>query len=172
MARRFDEVYAHEGREVYGYLCRLTGDPARAEELCQETFLRYFRQEAELVALNGSLRFWLIRVATRLGLDDLRRRTRWRRLVPHLRPRPPAAGADAACASADLEARIRAEVERLDPPVRAAFLLRAHHALGFREIGDALGISERAAKDRFRRARERLRATLAHLREETPHDLR
>ena len=52
---------------------------------------------------------------------------------------------------------------RLEPELRATFLLRAHHGLPFRAVAEALGISERAAKDRFRRTRDQLARRLSHL---------
>jgi DNA-directed RNA polymerase specialized sigma24 family protein len=66
----------------------------------------------------------------------------------------------------DLDAFVRAEVGRLDPPHRATFLLHAHHGLTFPQVADVLGISESGAKQRYRRAREHLAKSLAHLLEE------
>ena len=156
----FDEVYARYGAEVHAYLARLTGDGWTADEICQETFLRYLAHERELVGSNGSLGAWLYRVATNLSIDRLRRRAR-----SPLRTAGTANTADRECAppSADVEAVIRREVERLEPALRATFLLRAHHGLSFRHVAEALGISERAAKARFRKTRDRLARRLAHL---------
>ena len=39
----FETVYRRYGPPVHAYLARLTGDPLAAEELCQETFVRYLR---------------------------------------------------------------------------------------------------------------------------------
>lgn len=62
MERSFDDVYAEYGGEVHGYLARLLGDAWAADEVCQETFVRFLARERELIALNGSLRPWLCRV--------------------------------------------------------------------------------------------------------------
>ncbi len=156
----FAEVYARHAADLHAYLVRLVGDPAAADELGQETFVRFLEHPPTAATQNGHLGPWLFRVATNLGLDRLRRR-RGRPLLEEPAGRAGEAG-DAAEAR-DLERRIREEVAALAPELRAAFLLRAHHALPYAEIGRALGVSERAAKARFRRARDRLSGRLGPL---------
>ncbi|MGH7163026.1 MAG: RNA polymerase sigma factor, partial [Planctomycetota bacterium] len=70
----FEAVYRDHARAVHGYLVRMTGDPWTADELCQETFVRYLRHQRSLHGANGSLPTWLFRVATNLVLDARRRR--------------------------------------------------------------------------------------------------
>ncbi|MDJ0974719.1 MAG: RNA polymerase sigma factor [Planctomycetota bacterium] len=169
MEQPFDEVYTSYGAEVHAYLARLLGNAASAEEVCQETFVRYLAHEDALAGLNGELRPWLYRVATNLGIDRLRRRkTRKARVeldTPGARCRrkqtdEPDAG------DLDLEACIRREIDLLPPDLRATFLLRAHHALPYRDVARALMISERAAKARFKKTRELLAHRLRHLLDE------
>ena len=164
MARSFDEIYDHHGGPIFAYLSRLTGDAWVAEELCQETFLRYLANRPSPERLNGSLGPWLYRVATNLAIDRLRRLTRGRKT--NAVPVRPTSGNGSSPDGRDLEARLRAEIGRLPPDLRAAFLLRAHHGLPYRTVAQALGVSERAAKDRFRRGRDLLRGRLSHLIEE------
>jgi len=154
----FDEVYARYGRAVHAYLARLTGDAAAAEELSQETFLRYVRKERTLLEANGHLRGWLFRVATNVGIDHLRRR----RGAP-LGAEPAARPDGPPLETRDLGTRVRAELEGLAPDLRGAFLLRAHHELPYAEVAAAFGITERAAKERFRKVRDLLARRLAHL---------
>ncbi len=63
----------------------------------------------------------------------------------------------------DLGRRVRREIDVLPAELRATFLLRAHHELTYAQIGAATGVSERAAKDRFRRGRDLLLKRLAPL---------
>ena len=61
---------AHAGA-VWGYVMRLTGDHARAEDIVQETMLRAWRHDlADGEA--GSARAWLYTVARNLVVDDAR----------------------------------------------------------------------------------------------------
>jgi len=166
MARAFDAVYDEYGRAVRAYLGRLTGDAWVAEELTQETFFRYLAHRDALRNANGSLGSWLYRVATNLAFDRRRRRK-----TEPLEAEPPAAVPDAAeCAETrDLGERVRAEVAALPEELRAAFLLRAHHELPYHDVAEAMGVTERAAKDRFRRARDLLARRLRPIfREDRP----
>lgn len=160
MADEFESVYRQYGRPVYAYVARLTGDAWLAEETTQETFVRYLRHRKNLAQSNGSLGTWLFRVATNIVRDRFRRR----RPEP-LSHEPADRAADGALLSEarDLDARVRGEVERLPDDLRAVFLLRAHHELTYARVAEALEISERSAKERFRLAREILAHRLGPL---------
>ena len=60
--RAFDEVYGRYAGMVYGLALRLSGNPAEAEDLTQEVFLRIYRH---LSGFRGgsSLKTWVYRVA-------------------------------------------------------------------------------------------------------------
>lgn len=164
MAEAFERIYRDYGRPVHAYLARLTGDAWIAEELCQETFLRYLRHRGRIHGRNGTVGAWLFRVATNLARDRRRKRH-----PEPLRHEPPAAEPDgcAVAAARDRDARVRHEVERLPPELREVFLLRAHHEFTYGKAAEALEISERTAKERFRRAREILAHRLGrYLRED------
>lgn len=67
-------LQAHAG-PVRGRLARLTGDHALAEDLWQDTALRAWAKAPRDVP-EAVLAAWLHRTATRLGIDELRRRGR------------------------------------------------------------------------------------------------
>jgi RNA polymerase sigma factor (sigma-70 family) len=66
----FNEHWAH----VYRVLLRLVGDPAEAEDLALETFLRLYQRQPASPNGAGEFNFggWLHRVATNLGLHSIR----------------------------------------------------------------------------------------------------
>ncbi|HEY3344779.1 MAG TPA: sigma-70 family RNA polymerase sigma factor [Anaerolineaceae bacterium] len=67
----FDEQFLAYWAPVYRLLVRLVGDPAEAEDLTLETFLRLYRRPpapGDGFNLGG----WLNRVATNLGLHSIR----------------------------------------------------------------------------------------------------
>jgi len=73
-ARAFEQVFLEHWGHVYRVLLRLVGDPAEAEDLALETFLRLYQRppaedpQGEALNLGG----WLHRVATNLGLHSIR----------------------------------------------------------------------------------------------------
>ncbi len=69
-------------RRIWGLCYRMTGVAADADELVQETFVRALESGRGL--LGPDLERWLVRVATNLSLDRLRRRRRRRYIGPWL----------------------------------------------------------------------------------------
>jgi RNA polymerase sigma-70 factor, ECF subfamily len=66
----FEDLFLEHWSHVYRLLVRLVGDPAEAEDLALETFLRlYQRPPAQMDERLGG---WLHRVATNLGLHSIR----------------------------------------------------------------------------------------------------
>ena len=74
-SRGFEALFLEHWASVYRTLRRLVGDPAEAEDLALEAFLRLYRhnqKKPEVENAGG----WLYRVATRLGLNSIRDRQR------------------------------------------------------------------------------------------------
>jgi RNA polymerase sigma-70 factor (ECF subfamily) len=131
----------------------------RVEDLVQETFVRVLR------ALSGfdpagpaTLSTWILTIATRLALNELRRPE-----LAELAEEPAAPGGERADARAErrrLAAAIQAAVAALPEAQRAVFVLREYHDLDYGEIAAALEIDLGTVKSRLARARGALRASL------------
>jgi len=149
-------------RPVFALLSRMLSPVARrdlVEDLAQDTFLRAFRAlPAFDRAGPGRLSSWLLTIATRLALDELRQR---RPTVEPLRAAElQATGASGPDRRLLGEAVTRA-VERLSPDHRAVILLREVHGLAYEEVAAALAISLGTVRSRLSRARAELRAALS-----------
>jgi len=148
-------------RPVFALLSRMLSPVARrdlVEDLAQDTFLRAFRALASFDrAASGRLSSWLLTIATRLALDELRRRR-----VPAEALQPVHFQA-AAPAGPDrrLLAGLTRAVEALSPDHRAVILLREVHGLDYEEIAAALAISVGTVRSRLSRARAELRTALS-----------
>jgi RNA polymerase sigma-70 factor (ECF subfamily) len=147
---------------VFAMLGRMLGDTGPVEDLAQETFLRVFR------ALPGfrpagpaRLSSWILTIATRLALDELRRR-RPRDLDDRI-DELPAIELDLADRHA-LGTALEAAIAALPVAHRATFLLRELHGLEYRAIADTLQIDIDSVKSRLFRARAALQQALAPLR--------
>ncbi|MEO1173484.1 MAG: sigma-70 family RNA polymerase sigma factor, partial [Myxococcota bacterium] len=104
---------------------------------------------------NARLSTWLLTIATRTALDQLRRNRR------RDGEEPPEAFAeprlDARFDAARLRDRVMAEMAALPDDQRAALVLRAFHDLDYPEIAAALEVEVGTVKSRIGRAREALR---------------
>lgn len=149
-------------RPVLALLSRMLSPVARrdrVEDLAQETFLRAFEALASFDRTrSGRLSSWLLTIATRLALDELRRR--------RSPPDPVHAVHFHATATRGPDHRLINEilsraVAALSPDHRAVILLREVHGLDYEEIAAALAISPGTVRSRLSRARAELRAALA-----------
>jgi RNA polymerase sigma-70 factor, ECF subfamily len=143
---------------------RLTGTVADAEDIVQEAWLRWDRQDAVIT----DLRAWLTTVVSRLGLDRLRSAAHRREAYTgNWLPEPVVTGftnspdTDPLAAVVALEdARFAAMVvlERLNPDQRVAFVLHDGFDVPFAEVAQVLGINEATARQLASRARKALTA--------------
>jgi RNA polymerase sigma-70 factor, ECF subfamily len=140
---------------------RLTGTVADAEDIVQEAWLRWDKQDK---AITDS-RAWLTTVVSRLGLDRLRSAAHRRETYTgNWLPEPVVTGFDSAdplsAVVAREDARFAAMVvlERLNPDQRVAFVLHDGFAVPFAEVADVLGTNEAAARQLASRARKALSA--------------
>src|SRR5262249_40372196 len=69
----FEAFFQARHRAIFAYLWRMTCEEEAANDLCQETFLRAWRQFERLRRYDRP-DAWLLRVATNLALNHLRRR--------------------------------------------------------------------------------------------------
>jgi len=147
--RAFRRHYA----QVYRFVRRRTGDHDRAEELTQQVFAD---AAASLRDSPAPTLAWLYTVAKRRFADEARRQS-VRASAPPLAVVDGGASRDY---GRDVAAALRGCLERLPEGQRQVVLLKLVRGARFAEIGTALGVSEDAAKMRFVRALEALRADL------------
>jgi RNA polymerase sigma-70 factor (ECF subfamily) len=151
-------VERHLGRLV-GMAGRLLGDPADAEDVAQEAFLRLWRQAGRWRA-EAPLGHWLVKVAYNLSMDRLRRR-RGIALESVPEPADPAPSPARAAHAGEMAAAVAAALAELPERQRAAIHLA--HLEGFTnpETAAALGCSVEAVESLLARARRALRGNLA-----------
>ena len=147
-------------------LVRLTGDPALAEDLAQETFVKAYRAIGK-TSRDLRVAAWLHRIASNACLDVLRRRQRLRWLPwdgpkhDHLLVSDPADDPERAAVGAEARAAVRRALAAVSPRHRRALTLREYEGLSCAEISQVMGLSRAAVKSLLFRARLELRAVYA-----------
>lgn len=141
-----------------GVAYRILGSVADAEDVVQETWLRWSEVDHAKVTEPKA---YLIRVTTNLAIDRLRRvRARREAYVGPWLPEPIITTADAAerAELADsVELALLVVLETLSPLERAVFVLREAFGLPHAEIAEVVGRGEPAVRQLARRAREHVR---------------
>ncbi|MFN2566237.1 MAG: RNA polymerase sigma factor [Gemmatimonadaceae bacterium] len=129
-----------------------SGAGADVEELVQDTFVRAF---GSLDTFRGAslLRTWLFTIERRLLLDR-RRAARRRAADVELDESHLATSHDAldALVADESRQRLRLAVGRLSPTQREVFTLRVGEGLSYKEIAEAVGTTEGAARVHYHNA--------------------
>lgn len=132
-------------------ICRALGSGDDVEDLVQETYIRAMRS---MVTYRGDapVRAWLMSVARHVCADDVRRRTRRRRLIDRLTAQLEEATVDPPdLTTEDL-------VGRLGHDRREALLLTQQVGLSYEEAAQVLGCPIGTVRSRVARARIDLQA--------------
>jgi len=150
--------------ELYTMALRLTGNPADAADVVQETFTRAFRS---LPKLRGpTVRAWLFRVAVNCAHDVHRLRSR--RPVEPLEDGEgrvldlpdPGLGPEATALQRERADAVRQALVGLPHDFRVAVVLRDVNQLSYEEMAEALSVPLGTVKSRISRARALLAAAL------------
>jgi len=166
----FRALFDKYTRPMVAFCHRFVRDPARAEELAQDVFLKVHRS-AEGWRPAASFRSWLYRIASNHCLNELRRgeyaarRARDRRedgapVDPDALPGGGATPEEAAQGAA-LSRAVEALLGSLPEKQRAAFVLCRFEGMGYEEIAETLETSVSAVKSLIHRATVSAAAALA-----------
>lgn len=158
----FGVLVDQETAVIYRACLRILGRPLDAEDVTQEAFLIAFRSIRGFRG-DGSLRGWLLRIATRQSFRRLSQRrptaeldTVGEPLLADYRTEP-----TRVAVAAEERREIRAAVARLPEPYREVVALRFFGELSLADVADATGRPLNTVKTHLRRGLERLRPIVA-----------
>jgi len=169
LVRRFE-------RPVLSLILRMVQDPAQAEDLAQESFVKAFRNLHQYDP-RRKLASWLFKIAHNTTIDHLRRRNPQtvaleengthaedggepRKLTETLRASEDAAP-DRVIERAQLVAGLEAAIAELRPRYREVLLLRFREELSYQEIAEVTGLPMGTVKIHLHRARKQLAEAMA-----------
>jgi RNA polymerase sigma-70 factor (ECF subfamily) len=178
--RAFEVLVSRHRKPVFSFILRFVREPAQAEDMLQETFLRVVKS-ADAYERQAKFTTWLFTIARNLCVDASRR-AKHRRAASLDAPPPGAdgasgkstlgdlvasdgAGVDRQVIGRQLQVRMKEAIEALPDEQREIFLLREVADLQFNEIAEIVGCPENTVKSRMRYALEKLREALAEYRD-------
>jgi RNA polymerase sigma-70 factor (ECF subfamily) len=145
---------------LFGIAYRMLGSRADAEDILQETYLRWLESNPSDLR---STEAWLATIVARLCIDRMRSAKTERETYigpwlpePLVAASPPSPDRAAELAS-DISIAFLTLLERLAPEERAAFLLHEVFDFDYPEISQTLGKNEAACRQIVHRARQRVR---------------
>ncbi len=171
----FEQLVRSYDQNVLRMANNLLHSEEDARDVYQEVFLRVYRNLPKF-RFDCAFSTWLYRIVSNLCLDQLRKRkTR--------REEAPAVGSDGSevdrfqflpekradvdpqrrLMSAEVNARVQDNLEKLTPRERLVFEMRHFQGMRLKSIGESLGVTEEAAKNCLFRATQKMRTALGDL---------
>ncbi len=142
----FDELYEHYEAPIYGFCLRFLSDADSAADAFQEVFMRVV-DSRDSYQPRERFRSWVFTVARRVCVDRVRERVH--------EPLESARGIREGRSPYE-QIDDRDEVERalsvLTPEQREVLLLHRYHGFSYGEIGEMVGATEAAVKQKTYRA--------------------
>jgi RNA polymerase sigma-70 factor (ECF subfamily) len=160
--------------ELYAYAMVLTRNPAEAEDLVQETYVRGLKAMGSL-RVDSSVKSWLFTILRNIWLNQLRGRRNGPEMIE--------VDVDASTANIAVETpkdphalylskmeheQVREAIEQLPVEFREVILLREYEELSYQEIASVLGCPAGTVMSRLGRARSKLRTLLSAALEARP----
>ncbi len=159
----FAALFEEYATPIYNHALRMVGDPDRAADIAQDTFIKAYRKLDQLTD-DAAAKGWIYRIATNTAIDDMRRR---RFTVPmgdetghHDRP-DTGPGPEAQVLGGLVDERIQRALLRLRPNHRQCLLLSDVEDMSAQQIGEVMGMSYGAVRTLLCRARGEMRNALA-----------
>jgi RNA polymerase sigma factor (sigma-70 family) len=162
----FRGLFDEHARAIYNHGFRLTGDWSVAEEVVSLTFLEAWRLRGRVEAgAEGSLRPWLLGIATNVARNVRRAARRYEGALVRLPPQraEPDIAEEIVARLDDQEriARVRTALAALRGPEREVLALCVFAGLDYGEAAEALDVPVGTVRSRLSRARTRLSRLVA-----------
>lgn len=155
----FEALVAQLGPRLLGYFLRQGAQPATAEDLAQQVFLRLL-QHAHRYTERGNLDAYVLRIARNLWIDHQRRRRLATGTAAAAETADPGPGPAEEADRLDRGEAIRRALGELDAATRELLELAVLQRLPYQEVSGILGIPVGTVKSRvfysLRRLRERV----------------
>jgi RNA polymerase sigma-70 factor, ECF subfamily len=163
----FNQIVDRYERGVFGVCLRILRDRGRAEDATQDSFLKAYGALGQYQ--GGSVRSWLMRIATNRCYDILRAERRRPASSLEAEPfesepewsvEPPTENPDSFAARNQLSAYLEQALGQLSDDQRIAVVLFDIHGYSYEEIAGITDASLGTVKSRISRGRIRLRELL------------
>ncbi len=150
-----ESIWAEFAAKLGRFIRARVADPATAEDILQDVFVRIHRRLDSLSA-PAKLQSWLYLIARNAIIDHYRKARPTVELPESLLAEPPADNPEAC----ELQDALRHMIDHLPEAHRNAITLTEFEGLTQQELADRLGLSLSGAKSQVQRARGQLKQML------------
>lgn len=161
----FEQLYERYAADVHRFSLYLSGDPAQAQDITSETFVRVWTAQGRIRV--ATVKAYLFTIARNLYLQMAREAAR-REVLDERIADPQPSPEEQSESRSDLRIVLRA-LQQLPEVDRTALLMRTQDEMSYEEIARALQITVAAAKVKIHRARLKLAASIDKRRQHASH---
>jgi RNA polymerase sigma-70 factor (ECF subfamily) len=160
----FRALFEKHKDAVYSIALRYSGDPAIAQDIAQDTFLKLF---STIESFRGDSNFesWLYRIVVNSCFDQKRKTRRFAPLLDEVLAalRTPDVSVLDEVLRSEMSTSVRSVVDSLAPDQRMVIVLRYTQGLSYDEIAAILGCAAGTVASRLNRAHKVLERRLSRI---------
>ncbi|UCC38969.1 MAG: sigma-70 family RNA polymerase sigma factor [Candidatus Aminicenantes bacterium] len=160
----FNAIIKKFERQVAATVIGMLGYCTEAEDIGQETFIRFYRSLDKFRG-DASVGTYLTRIAINLSLNELKRRQRGRKLFSSKSEEKIENVPDknSAMKNKDIKEIVQRGIEKLEPKLRSVIVLRLINGYSTKETANILSLPLGTVLSRLARAQMRLKEILTPL---------
>ena len=150
-----EELFVMYQNPIYRFVYRYCQDEQLSMDIVQDTFVRFHKYRRRFDGTKSSIKTYLFRMAYQLMINRLKKRSRWRKLLPFLYE-------ENVKQEFPLEEKLTVQVaiQQLSDQQRAVILLTYYHDLTQKEIANILEIPIGTVKSRLQASLKNLKGIL------------
>ena len=156
--KEITDFYQAHSRRLYNMSCRILLNPEDAEEVMQDTILKFVTLPFRPMA-QEQVSAWLSRTCIRASIDRLRKRKREALFLEEY-GREAGSGQEDEIPAEASAAKILSAMQRLPDPYRLVVTLVLAEGLDYQEIASYTGLKETTLRSHFLRGKQKLIALL------------
>jgi len=150
----FKIIYDRYSGFVHSYALKLLGDRDTAEDVFQDTFIKFYKNVRYDDGAN--IKSYLIRIARNLCYNSIRNK---KQNIP-IEDMEYILQVNINYEKKELLSLINSAMELLDDPYKEIFILREYSNMNYNEIGEIMNITSENAKIRYFRAKQKIKEIL------------
>ena len=158
------EIYKRYSRKLFNVSLRIVGDAGEAEEIMQDTVLKFIRSGQGADGSERVVTAWMVRTCMRASIDAVRKRKRERQFLEEYAEVSGSENEEVEMRGMDIH-KIKRVISEMPDSYRIMLTLVLIEGLDYEEISEITGESEGALRTRYSRARKMLAARLIEMKD-------
>jgi RNA polymerase sigma-70 factor (ECF subfamily) len=160
----FRQLFHFYNKQLQPFVVKLTRNPAAAEEVLQEVFLKVWAHRERLAEVENP-KAYIIRIVSNESIDFLQRQTKERRLAEYISKTSldGAPSPEQSFSYRETEQRLQQAIERLPEACRQIYRMSREQYKRIPEIASELNLSNSTVKNQLVKALKSIRLHLGNL---------